>query len=638
MHEERRERKMHSATPWGGSLEMHAASDHLTEEDDATHSRNLELDPSALARRQHLLELDETQQSWLLGPQDSRKSSKNKYVDLGCLVVRRKHLWWALWTLLAAFVVVGVPTIIVKALPKHQKPPPPPDQYANALRKALLFFNAQKSGRLPKDNGIPWRGNSGLNDGSELTDVKGGLVGGYYDAGDNIKFHFPMAFSMTLLSWSVVEYSHKYKAIGEYDHVRDIIRWGTDYLLRTFNSTATTIDKVYSQVGTAKNGSTTPDDHYCWMRPEDMNYPRPVVTSTSAPDLGGEMAAALAAASIVFRDDTPYSNKLISGAATVFKFARSMSRRTPYSRGNPDVAPFYNSTGYWDEYMWSAAWMYYATGNSSYVSFATDPRLARNAKSFLQIPDLSVLSWDNKLPAAQLLLTRLRIFLNPGYPYEDSLRGYHNATGLTMCSYLRQFQVFNFTRGGLIELNHGRPQPLQYAANAAFLASLYADYMDATDVPGWYCGPFYFGVDTLRKFAASQQLNYILGDNPRKMSYVVGYGTDYPKHVHHRGASIPHDGVRHSCTGGWKWRDARAPNPNNITGAMVGGPDRLDGFYDVRSNYNYTEPTMAGNAGLVAALVSLTSSGGGGIDKNTIFSAVPPLYPANPPPPPPWKP
>ena len=123
-----------------------------------------------------------------------------------------------------------------------------------------------------------------------------------------------------------------------------------------------------------------------------------------------------------------------------------------------------------------------------------------------------------------------------------------------------------------------------------------------------------------------------------KMSYVVGYGTKFPRHVHHRGASIPHDNREYSCTGGSKWRDSHNPNPNTITGAMVGGPDRFDQFHDVRNNYNYTEPTLAGNAGLVAALVSLTTSGGIGIDKNSIFSAVPPLYPQDPPPPPPWKP
>ncbi|XP_077227047.1 endoglucanase 12-like [Tasmannia lanceolata] len=616
---------MHSANQWGGTFEIHG---DLSTDDER--SRNMDMDRAALSQQ-----LDETQQSWLLGPPDNNK--KGKYVDLGCVVCSRKALKYIFWTLLICFVVIALPIIIVKSIPKHKPIPPPPDNYTIALHKALLFFNAQKSGRLPKNNGVPWRGDSGLQDGSDVPEIKGGLVGGYYDAGDNIKFHFPMAFSMSMLSWSVIEYSQKYQAIGEYNHIRDLIKWGTDYLLLTFNSTATTISHIYCQVGGALNGSTTPDDHYCWERPEDMDYPRKTQTCSSAPDLAGEMAAALASASIVFRDNVAYSKKLVKGAETLFKFARDFGKRTPYSRGNPYIDQFYNSTGYYDDYMWGAAWLYYATGNTTYLALATNPGIPKNAKAFLGILDLNVLSWDNKLPAAQLLLTRMRIFLNPGYPYEDMLKSYHNDTDLTMCSYLRHFNTFNWTQGGMIELNHGRPQPLQYVVNAAFLASLYVDYMDAVNVPGWVCGPNYFSSDVLRSFATSQ-VNYILGANPKKMSYLVGYGANYPKHVHHRGASIPHDGKKYSCTGGWKWRDAHGPNPNLITGAMVGGPDRNDGFSDMRTNYNYTEPTMAGNAGLVAALVSLTNSGRVGIDKNTIFSAVPPLYPKTPSPPPPWKP
>jgi endoglucanase len=74
---------------------------------------------------------------------------------------------------------------------------------------------------------------------------------------------------------------------------------------------------------------------------------------------------------------------------------------------------------------------------------------------------------------------------------------------------------------------------------------------------------------------------------------------------------------------------------------MVAGPDRHDGFKDIRTNYNYTEPTLAANAGLVAALISLADIDTGSrnsIDKNTIFSAVPPMFPTPPPPPSAWKP
>ena len=72
-----------------------------------------------------------------------------------------------------------------------------------------------------------------------------------------------MAFSMTLLSWSLVEYSAKYKAVGEYDHVRELIRWGTDYLLRTFNSSASTIGHVYAQVAVIHFRSPDPEFWSC---------------------------------------------------------------------------------------------------------------------------------------------------------------------------------------------------------------------------------------------------------------------------------------------------------------------------------------------------------------------------------------
>lgn len=91
-----------------------------------------------------------------------------------------------------------------------------------------------------------------MKDGLSDPAFKRSLVGGFYDAGDAIKFNFPSSFAMTMLSWSVIEYSAKYQAAGELGHVREIIKWGSDYLLKTFNSTADTIDKLAAQVNTKK--------------------------------------------------------------------------------------------------------------------------------------------------------------------------------------------------------------------------------------------------------------------------------------------------------------------------------------------------------------------------------------------------
>ncbi|KAL8139973.1 hypothetical protein V2J09_005994 [Rumex salicifolius] len=564
--------------------------------------------------------------------------------DLGFFMARRRVILWTIGSILAVALIAGITFVIVKNVHhRHHPPPRPDDNYTLALNKALIFFNAQRctgslfvsikttwfglilwcfcaAGKLPKDNNVSWRGDSCLNDGkSDVSTIFTDLEGGYYDAGDAIKFHFPKAFALTMLSWSVIEYSAKYNAAGELNHVKDIIKWGTDYFLKTFNSSADTIDRLVSQVGSGGSTTTTPNDHYCWTRPEDIDYDRPITESHSCSDLAAELAACLASASIVFKDDKAYSTKLVHGARTLFKFSRDQRGR--YSMGGTEAATFYNSTMYWDEFVWGAAWL----------------NLAKHAGAFSGGLGYGVLSWDNKLIGAQVLLVRLRLFLNPGYPYEDILNTFHDQTKLAMCSYLPFYDIFNRTKGGLIQLNYGKPQPLQYVVNAAFLATLFSDYLNATDTPGWFCGPTFYNTDVLREFAR-KQIDYILGQNPLKMSYVVGFGQHYPTHVHHRGASIPKSKVKYSCKGGWKWRDSSNPNPNTIVGAMVAGPDKHDRFNDSRVNYNYTEPTLAGNAGLVAALVSLSGDKGVGIDKNTIFSGITASFPGSPPPPSPWKP
>lgn len=56
--------------------------------------------------------------------------------------------------------------------------------YADVLGRSLLFYEAQRTGVLPANNRIPWRGNSFVTD----QGVNGeNLSGGYFDAGDHVK-------------------------------------------------------------------------------------------------------------------------------------------------------------------------------------------------------------------------------------------------------------------------------------------------------------------------------------------------------------------------------------------------------------------------------------------------------------------
>lgn len=589
--------------------------------EDDTHSKNPDVD------RASVKSLEETHQSWLLEP---KAEKKKKEIDLGCMVCSRKLFLILFVTTIAASSIVGLSVLFWKMTPRKHHHPPPLDNYTIALKMALKFFDAQKSGRLPKSNNISWRESSALLDGQvAINGNPTDLSGGYYDAGDNIKFGFPGAFAMTLLSWSVIEYKAKYEAAVELSHIKEIIKWGTDYMLKTFNYTSPNVDYVFAQVGDAN--TSDPNDHTCWERPEDMDYARPAYAVSSAPDLGGEIAAALAAASIVFKDSPAYSNKLSTGAANIWKFARDQGKRERFVTGLPEgEAGFYNSTSYWDEYIWGGAWMYYATGNTSYLQLVTHPDLAKHANADGGGPFYGTFNWDNKLAGAQVLLSRLLIMKSPGYPYEQLLREYHNQTQTVMCNYLPQHGKFNTTKGGLTMFLYGQGQQLQYAVANSMLASLYAEYMKATDVPGWYCHGTFYPAETLNDWARSQ-IDYVLGHNPMNMSYVVGYGERYPQQVHHRAASIPKSAGRVGCTQGHKYRDAKSPNPHILEGAMVGGPNKFDKYHDRRTNYQESEPTLAANAALVGALASLSTATNTGVDAKAIFNALPPLF--HPPPP-----
>jgi hypothetical protein len=70
------------------------------------------------------------------------------------------------------------------------------------------------------------------------------LVGGYYDAGDHVKFGLPMAFTVTMLSWSLIEYGDDVAAAGELGHALEAIKWGTDYFIKAHTSP----DELWAEV------------------------------------------------------------------------------------------------------------------------------------------------------------------------------------------------------------------------------------------------------------------------------------------------------------------------------------------------------------------------------------------------------
>jgi hypothetical protein len=144
---------------------------------------------------------------------------------------------------------------------------------------------------------------------------------------------------------------------------------------------------------------------------------------------------------------------------------------------------------------------------------------------------------------------------------------------------------------------------MQYVTNAAFLLSAYADYLSDAGVATVTCAGGLTADAGEVAALARQQVDYVLGDNPRGVSYLVGYGPKYPARVHHRAASIvpyKHSKQFIGCTQGFDhWFGRRSSNPNVLVGAIVGGPDRKDRFRDDRENYMQTEACTYNTAPMV---------------------------------------
>ncbi|MBB5871750.1 hypothetical protein F4553_005129 [Allocatelliglobosispora scoriae] len=445
-----------------------------------------------------------------------------------------------------------------------------PYNYGEALQKSIWFYEAQQAGPKPSWSRVGWRGDSALTDGS---DVGLDLTGGWFDAGDHVKFGLPMAFSTTMLAWGAVEYRSAYSNSGQLTHLLNNLRFVNDYFIKAHPSA----NVLYGQVG---GGSA---DHAWWGSAEVMKMARPaykIDASCGGSDLAGETAAAMAASSMVFRATDPtYANTLVTHARQLYTFADTVRKK--YSECITDAAGYYNSySGYNDELVWGALWLYRATGETAYLTKAesyyanlsTEPQ--QTIKSYRWTTD-----WDDKSYGSYVLLARL----TGKQQYIDDTNRWLDYWTVGVNG-----QKITYSPGGQAWLQQWGS--LRYAANTSFMALLYSDYVtDATRKARYHD----FGV---------RQINYILGDNPRNSSYMIGFGANSPKNPHHR-------------TAHGSWTDSLESPANSrhlLYGALVGGPKAAnDAYTDSRADYTMNEVATDYNAGLTSALVRMYSEFGG---------------------------
>ncbi|ESQ39089.1 hypothetical protein EUTSA_v10001473mg [Eutrema salsugineum] len=403
-----------------------------------------------------------------------------------------------------------------------------------------------------------------------------------------MKFGFPMAFTTTMLAWSSVEMASQLKAREEHENALAALKWATDYLIKAHPES----NVLYGQVGDGDS------DHACWMRPEDMTTPRPsyrIDAQHPGADLAGETAAAMAAASLAFApSDAAYAKKLIDHAKDLFEFGKDHPGVYHYSI--PNAAGFYPSSGYEDELLWAAAWLHRATGDQAYLDYLTQASNSGGARF--------VFSWDDKFLGAQVLAAKL--VFEGKVKNEGKIAEYKTMAEQFICNCAQKgSNNVKKTPGGLLWFLPW--DNLQYTATASFVLSTYGKYLEAAQASVQCPNGALKAFDLLD--LARAQVNYILGSNPKNMSYMVGFGTNYPKRPHHRGASIvsiKKNPKPMTCNEGFEaWYNNPEPNPNVLFGAIVGGPDENDAYQDERSDFQHDEPDTVTVAPLIGVLAAI---------------------------------
>ncbi|XP_059170761.1 endoglucanase 4-like [Physella acuta] len=424
--------------------------------------------------------------------------------------------------------------------------------YNDLLQKSILFYEAQRSGKLPATNRIPWRGDSALGDkGSAGED----LTGGWYDAGDHVKFNFPMAYSATILAWSYLMYKDAYVSAGQADYLLDCIKWPLDYLLKCHTGP----EELYVQVG---DGGA---DHGYWGPPELMTMARPafkITTSKPGSEISMDTAAAFATGYLAFKDKEPtYAATLLTHAKQLWDFG--MKYRGKYSESVSAAAGFYSSNNITDELCWGSLWLYQVTNDTKYLD---------EAERYLDHDPAWGMSWDDKTIVNQILLYKLTKKDVYKTVVENSFKNWFPGGNVP------------YTPKGLAyRLQWGS---LRYSSNMAMAALVAAD-------AGLH-------PDEYRRWAMCQ-MHYALGDTG--FSYVVGFGSKYPLRPRHRSSSCPNQPAE--C--GSQIIPLNDPNPHVLYGALVGGPGANDDYTDDRSNYVNNEVACDYNAGFQGAVAALKS-------------------------------
>ncbi len=450
--------------------------------------------------------------------------------------------------------------------------------YGEALQKSMFFYQVQQSGPIAEWNEVSWRADCMTND---------FIPGGWFDAGDHLKFTLTNAYAANLLAWGLLEYKDGVTDVGEYEEYMLNLEWALDYLVECDLG-----DQIVYMIG---EGSF---DHVWWGSAEVYmdkyllmtgNTERPYYTCNDS-CIEAQMAAALAAGYLCFKDeDAAKANTYLEHAVACFERAdanRSIGDDTAEHT-------YYKPSSFYDDLFYAANWLYMATDDQSYLDLCESdyiPNLGRENQS-TELKFTWGHCWDDTQQGGTLLYAMNTGDSEWSEQFRKHLEYWTTGYGGKSITYTPDGLPWLFNWGAL-----------RHATTTAFLAYVAVDniYADNSSY-----------VTKYTEFA-DNVMNYCFGDNDLDMSYVVGMGDKYPQAWHHRTSS-----------GAWndKWGnigqttgDDAKPHAHVLYGALVGGPNSSGQYTDNIAQYEYSEVAIDYNAGYTAALCAMVEKYGGTID------------------------
>ncbi len=450
--------------------------------------------------------------------------------------------------------------------------------YGEALQKSMFFYQVQQCGELPEWNQVEWRDDCMVND---------YIPGGWFDAGDHLKFTLTNAYAATMLGWGILQYGEGVEKIGMTDLYEKNLEFALDYV-----AACDLGDEIVYMIG---EGSF---DHVWWGSCEVYmdkyelmtgNTERPYYTCNDS-SIEAQMAAALSTGYLVFKDSNP------TKADYYLEHAIACFERADKNRSIGDDTeehPYYKPSSFYDDLFFAANWLYMATGEQKYLDLCESdyiPNLGKEEQS-TELKFTWGHCWDDTQQGGTLLYA-----INTGdsawkEQFKKHLEYWTTGYGGKQITKTPDGLSWLFQWGSL-----------RHATTTAFLAYVAVDELFADDAAY---------AEKYTEFA-DDTMNYCFGDNSANFSYVVGMGEDYPQAWHHRTSSGAWND-KWSNIGQTEGEDAK-PHAHILYGALCGGPDQQDGYSDKIGDYQYTEVAIDYNAGYTAALCAMVEKYGGSSD------------------------